>query len=229
MIARRTEEDVDNFYVSWGDLVSLLLVFFIYLFSISEIDVVKFLQVRESVTSEIAAQDIPDEGVLQRLKKEQEALKEMKAQIETYIINNELQDDVQVEYTQDRLELNLGNALLFELGKADLKFNAKQLLNEVGNLMQSSNGYIVVEGHTDDIPVQTDQFPSNWELSSSRASSVVRFLGSQNVDLSRFRVLGMGQYDPLVPNDSAENRAKNRRVKITVKPNITTSKGVAGE
>ena len=54
MIARRTEEDVDNFYVSWGDLVSLLLVFFIYLFSISEIDVVKFLQVRESVTSEIA-------------------------------------------------------------------------------------------------------------------------------------------------------------------------------
>ena len=114
----------------------------------------------------------------------------------------------------------MGNQLLFELGSAELRDQAQSVLSKVAQMFNQTQSQIIVEGHTDDLPIHTEQFPSNWELSSARASSVVRSLSSQHVDQGRFLVLGYNMYEPLVPNDSVENRAKNRRVKITLKPNM---------
>ena len=211
-------EEADNFYVSWSDLVTLLLVFFVYLFSISEIDIIKFLEAKESLNKSIDMKTDMDKLELIMLEKQQ--LKEMLVSMQAYIEKEKLENVVNVAYTDDDLEINMGTQFLFELGSAELRAHAQSVLTRVAQMFNKTQSQIIVEGHTDDLPIHTEQFPSNWELSSARASSVVRFLSSQRVNESRFLVLGYNMYAPLVPNDSVDNRAKNRRVKITLKPNM---------
>lgn len=212
-------DEAENFYVSWSDLVTLLLVFFVYLFSISEIDITKFLEAKESLNSSIDIKTDMDK--LELIMLEKQKLKQMMVSIQEYIEKEKLENVFNVSYMDDKLEINMGNQLLFELGSADLRQQAQSVLSRVALLFNQTQSQIIVEGHTDDLPIHTDQFPSNWELSSARASAVVRFLAEQQVDEGRFMVLGYNRYAPLVPNDSTENRAKNRRVKITLKPNMT--------
>ena len=217
MIDQYDEEDSgDSFYVSWSDLVTLLLVFFVYLYSISEIDVVKFLEAKGSMTSEM--QYDSEKNLLNQLKLEQEKLKQIHEEITEYIEEESLQDVFFVNYLEDRLEVNMGNVLLFSTGEAVLKPKAVQILKKVGGMFNTSDSKIVIEGHSDDRPIHTKAFPSNWELSASRAASVVRKLVYFGVDESRFLVIGHNQYSPLVPNTSEGNRSKNRRVKIVLKP-----------
>jgi len=211
-------EEADSFYVSWSDLVSLLLVFFVYLYSISEIDITKFLEAKESLNSSIDIKT--DMEKLELIMLERQKLKQMMISMQEYIEKEELEHVFNVTYRDDKLEINMGNQLLFELGSAELRSQAQVVLGRVAEMFNQSQSQIIVEGHTDDLPISTDQFPSNWELSSARAASVVRFLSRQQVDDSRFLVIGYNMYDPLVPNDSSENRSKNRRVKITLKPNM---------
>ena len=210
------EEDIDNFYVSWSDLMALLLVFFIYLYSISEIDVVKFLETKEAMQGGLVTET--EKNLLEILKLEQQKLQQMQVDITHFITEENLQDVFSVEFLDDRLELNMGNALLFSLGESSLKGKAKSVLGKLGVMFDKSDSKIIVEGHTDNIPIKTKEYPSNWELSSSRASSVVRFLTSKGVAGSKFVVIGYNQYVPLVPNVNESSRAKNRRVKITLKP-----------
>ena len=210
------EEDVDNFYISWSDLMALLLVFFIYLYSISEIDVVKFLETKEAMQGGLVTDT--EKNLLEILKLEQQKLQQMQVDITQFITDENLQDVFSVEFLDDRLELNMGNALLFSVGESSLKPKAKSILGKLGVMFDKSDSKIIVEGHTDNIPIKTKEYPSNWELSSSRASSVVRFLTSKGVAGSKFVVIGYNQYVPLVPNVNEASRAKNRRVKITLKP-----------
>lgn len=216
---RAQTSDADNFYISWGDLVSLLLVFFIYLFSISEIDVVKFLEASNSMQEEIVKVKIKD-ATMERLKIAQKKLQDIKTEVDNYIDAEELQEVLSAELFDDRLELRMGNVLLFEIGSADLKNKAKEVLGRIGGMFKSEQIKIIVEGHSDDIPISTAQFPSNWELSSARAASVVRFLTSIGVPEYQFLVMGYNQYSPLVPNNNPANRAKNRRVRIIIKPDV---------
>ena len=214
------EKSEDTFFISWGDLVSLLLVFFIYLFSISEIDPIKFLEVGQSMEKEITDNVNISKSRLEKLKEEKEELERMQSQMESYIEENNLQDVFSVEYLQDRVEMNLGNVLLFEVGKAALKTKAKDILMKVNEVLESANSLVIVEGHTDDVVIKSDKYPSNWELSSARAAAVVRFLVEKGIPGDRCKVIGMSKYQPLAPNTSIQNRSKNRRVKITLKPNV---------
>jgi chemotaxis protein MotB len=210
------EESEDSFFVSWSDLVTLLLVFFVYLYSISEIDIVKFLEATGSMNDEVNLSS--EQDLLATMQMEKEKLLQMQKDIEEFIQEEQLEEVFSVEYTNEKLELNLGNVLLFEQGSAELKTKAKLILTKVGELFKTTDGNIIVEGHTDDIPIKTKEYPSNWELSSARASSVVRFLGTRRVKEDRFLVIGYNQFRPLAPNINEANRSKNRRVKITLKP-----------
>jgi len=101
------------------------------------------------------------------------------------------------------------------------------VLRQVAAVLSKEELPIEVEGHSDDIPIATAQFPSNWELSSARASSVVRMLIDNGVPAKRLAVVGLASNQPLVPNDSPENRARNRRVTITImSPNVERGVGI---
>lgn len=130
----------------------------------------------------------------------------------------QLNDFATVDLAPDKtVRIILQSDLLFDLGKAELKPDAQQSLYKIIPLLEQTPYMINVVGHTDDLPIQTPQFPSNWELSTKRASEVARFLMGQSVlPEERFYISGHASYQPLRPNNSPENREANRRVELII-------------
>lgn len=123
--------------------------------------------------------------------------------------------EVEVSSGYQSINIELNNKILFSLGEAKLLEEGEVFLNEIATIMESNEYFASVEGHTDDTPIATSQFPSNWELSSSRATSVARYLISQGVAANRLRAIGYADTKPKVENVSDDDRARNRRVSIT--------------
>ena len=144
-----------------------------------------------------------------------------------------LLEDISVGTRKEGLAITLSGSLLFSSGTADLRLEAVDVLARIATLLESSQGDIEIEGHTDNIPISTPQFPSNWELSARRSAAVLRFFTEQlGMNPERFQIAGYGDTRPLFPNDSRENRNKNRRVEILLKtqpdPMLTAPGGSAG-
>ncbi|MCX7910505.1 MAG: OmpA family protein, partial [Endomicrobia bacterium] len=106
--------------------------------------------------------------------------------------------------------------VLFDIGKAELKDTALSVLSEVAESLKPVSNEIVVEGHTDNLPIYGGRYRSNWELSAARAFSVRDYLIKQGIDERRISCVGYGEYRPVAPNDTEENRAKNRRIEIKI-------------
>jgi flagellar motor protein MotB len=130
----------------------------------------------------------------------------------------ELNEFATVDLAPDKtVRIILQSDLLFDLGKADIKPQARKSLNKIVSILQQSPYMINVVGHTDNLPINTEQFPSNWELSLKRASEVARFIMDQSsLPEERFYITGHASYQPLRPHDTPENRAVNRRVELIV-------------
>ncbi len=119
--------------------------------------------------------------------------------------------------TRRGILIRLENEVLFDSGKADIKPAAIQSLDKIAEILKDIPNSIRVEGHTDNIPINTERFPSNWELSTQRALAVVSYLIEKvGIDPARLSAAGYGESRPLVANDSAAARARNRRVEILV-------------
>jgi chemotaxis protein MotB len=124
---------------------------------------------------------------------------------------------LQVRQYKDMLTVEVAEQLFFDSGKAALKDSGKEVLKKVGEALKGYEDKIIrVVGHTDNVPIATSQFPSNWELSAARATTVVRFLQSAGIPPERMTASGRGEYSPIAPNDDAEGRRKNRRIEITL-------------
>ncbi|MAO41638.1 MAG: flagellar motor protein MotB [Pseudohongiella sp.] len=111
----------------------------------------------------------------------------------------------------------IADNLLFDSGEAELRYEGMILISQLTEVLEAFSGNISVEGHTDNIPINTPRFPSNWELSSARAISVLRFLESDGIDPSRMRAIGYADTQPLQSNASAQGRAGNRRVELVLR------------
>ena len=144
----------------------------------------------------------------------QSNLKQSFAELQKLIQEESLEDVISVSYLDNQLEINVGNQILFDLGSVELKSEAQVVLKDLVHVLQGSDNQIIVEGHTDNTPIQSKQYPSNWELSAARASQVVRFFIANDMHKRRFLVVGKASNSPLAANDTAENRARNRRIKI---------------
>jgi chemotaxis protein MotB len=122
---------------------------------------------------------------------------------------------------QGRLVLQLPNDVLFDVGQTALKPAGKEALTQVAQVLKSVQGRsFQVAGHTDNLPIQTARFPSNWELSTERAVEVVRLLVAKGDDPRSLSAAGYGEFDPVGNNETADGRAKNRRIEITLQPNL---------
>lgn len=114
------------------------------------------------------------------------------------------------------LEVNIQSSVLFGVGQADMAADARSLLKPIAALLAGKGHQVQVEGHTDNLPIETDQFPSNWELSSARAASVVRWFMEQGIDGEGLSAIGYGEYRPIADNGTVEGRRANRRIAILV-------------
>ena len=158
---------------------------------------------------------------LQRQKSQLEAANQQtKSQYDGLLsnLNEEVKKgQLQVRQYKDMLTVEVAEQLFFDSGKAALKDTGKEVLKKVGEALKGYDDKMVrVVGHTDNVPIATAQFPSNWELSAARATTVVRFLQANGVPPERLTASGRGEFSPIAPNDDAEGRRKNRRIEITL-------------
>ncbi|HET9948300.1 MAG TPA: OmpA family protein [Longimicrobiales bacterium] len=136
---------------------------------------------------------------------------------------------VAVSIERGRMVIQLPQDILFQSGSATLAPEGVRTLREVGTVLAGlPDRSFQVEGHTDDVPISTERFPSNWELSSARALSVVRVLVEAGVPPERLSGAGYGEYQPVASNDDAEGRRLNRRIEIVMLPNLDVIAGAEG-
>ncbi len=157
---------------------------------------------------------------------EAEAIAQAKAEREAREQAEELQDELaaaigdgllEIEAYNDRVLIRIRERGSFGSGRAELQQEFLPILKLIADVLNQRDGRFVVAGHTDDIPIETRRFRSNWDLSAARAASVVHFFIQQgNIDPERMEIRAMADNEPIVPNDSWENRARNRRVEISV-------------
>jgi len=136
------------------------------------------------------------------------------------------QGQIQITRLADRLNVTMVDKILFPSGEADITPAGLRVLRRVGNVLKTTQGKIIrVEGHTDDVVISSrlmGRFPTNWELSTARASNVVRFLqDSVGIDPARLQAVGLSQYHPIASNATARGRSQNRRIEIALLPMAT--------
>lgn len=136
-------------------------------------------------------------------------------ELEVLAGESNLTDKVSLSYTPEGLVMRLSDHALFDLGVADLSPEGMPLLEKIGEIISKTPYFIRIEGHTDNLPIHTEQFPSNWELSATRAVNVLRYFSeAHQISPQRLSAVGFAEFHPLVPNDAGDQRAKNRRVEI---------------
>jgi chemotaxis protein MotB len=151
-----------------------------------------------------------------RNRQRDDQLLETIAQIEKFVKDSGLSESMAVDRAADRLVIRMKSAILFAEAQAALTPQAEAVLAGLTPVLARAPSRLRVEGHTDDLGISSAQFPSNWELSTARAISVIRYLEEHGIGRDRLSVAGYGEFHPLAPNDSAERRALNRRVEIVV-------------
>ena len=144
--------------------------------------------------------------------------------LKTYSRDLGIENDITFESTEKGLMMRLSDHIIFDPGEAELSEAGNTFLNKVAALFSKTSHNVSIEGHTDNIPIQTKQFPSNWELSTLRAVNVLRFFSENgNYASSRLSAVGYGEHQPISPNDTPEQRAINRRVEIIFSKPPTSS------
>ncbi|MBU8879754.1 flagellar motor protein MotB [Bacillus sp. FJAT-29790] len=234
-LKRRSSEPAKGapgWMVTFSDLVTLILVFFILLFSMSQIDMIKFKAISESfreqffdfypsvIPLENSAGQEGDMPVKKDDKGDSEAEKSLETllmEVQSFLDKNGMEDVIVANRTERGVVLVLQEKVLFDPGEAILLDDSYAFLDKVGELLTKLPNLIKVEGHSDNIPMSTYRYPSNWELSASRASSVIKYLiENHQLESNRFIAVGYADTRPIVSNTDAENRRKNRRVEIII-------------
>lgn len=205
--------------VTFSDLVTLILVFFILLYSMSQVDILKFQALAESFrgTGLLPENNSVQDGPAGGQDTADEPLNDLLQEVNQYLEKNGLTDVVVANRTERGVVLVLQEQALFESGQAELTSESNSFLNKVGELLVEMPNLVKVEGHTDNRPITTSQFPSNWELSAARAGSVIRYLLDRyELDPTRFVAVGYGETRPIASNDNSASRQQNRRVEIVI-------------
>lgn len=143
-----------------------------------------------------------------------ETTQQVADKLNSLIVQNGLQASVSVHIEERGVVVRLEEGMLFPSGSAQINTSAIDSMNKIAQIMVSTKNYIRVEGSTDNVPINTNQFPSNWELASQRAINVVKLLISDGVDPARISELSYGEFRPVAPNDTDANKQQNRRVDL---------------
>ena len=224
------DEDEATWIVTYADLMTLLLVFFILMYAISSVNLIKFKDVLTSIQVSLGERD-PGIGLMEIVKPTQFDQKvslsdlsglqsrenEMLGAIDDLIQEKQLGKHIIAKISEGKIYIQIRGKVLFASGAAQLNDDAKPILDKIVGIIQDYEEFNVnIKGHTDNTPISTAQFASNWELSAIRATTVLKYLIDGEVNPMRLTATGYGDLLPLVANDSVENRAINRRVEFVL-------------
>ncbi|OIR15936.1 motility protein B [mine drainage metagenome] len=236
---KRAEHDNhERWMVSYADFITLLFAFFVVMYGISSVNEGKYRVFSVSVNQAFGANGKAGEGsgikltedeiffkslvdrrnarLAEKQRKQNERMQNLAQTLNAAMATFVKSGQMNVSQNGRGVELEINASALFNQGEADIQPEAKKTLADAAKVLADNDFAIEVEGHTDNMPISTNRFPSNWELSSARASSVVRLFIDQGIIAKRLKAVGEADNQPVVPNDTPENRARNRRVTITV-------------
>lgn len=231
-INRQDDEDIGesapHWMVTFSDMTTLLLTFFVLLFTFAQIDLVKFRMVLGSIKEAFGVQRVTQKGQFPTAENTPFQVFEyqkLDSVIEMFYrqakIYKELQKafknvpGVEILVSERGIVVRAEDKIFFDLGKADIKPEAYPFLEKMADIIKEFPEYKVgIEGHTCDLPIHNVRFPSNWELSAVRATTVLRYFVSQGIEPKRLKAIGYADTKPLLPNTSEANRSKNRRVEF---------------
>jgi chemotaxis protein MotB len=238
-------ENSDRWLLTYADLITLLMIFFVVLYSMSKVDVQKFQAVAEylnktlnggtpakielstnpsgpafiapgnpkTTPSTSTANNKAGQG---NVDAENMTIDAIKAKLDKFAKDNGMQTTLVTSIEERGLVVSIQETLLFESGSADITTQARNILEKVSTVLTPAPNQIKVEGHTDNLPIRTSQFPSNWELSVIRSTNVVQILQNDGITPDRLTAAGYGEYRPLYSNDTDAGRAKNRRIDLVI-------------
>ena len=226
------DEGAPAWMATFADLATLLMTFFVLLLSFANMDIVKFRQMAGSVKDAFGTQvetpgtyeERSDTMVTVQLSEEEDRtidMMQMGERIRKTVEEQGLEDKTEIKVDKDGVTLTVDGTFMFDGGSAELKPEFEKFLGEIAKIIKEHDYPLAIEGHSDNIPIKSSIYPSNWELSSSRATAVLRYLINQyQIPAKRLMAVGYADTRPLVPNDTPENRAKNRRVEFHFKKDV---------
>jgi chemotaxis protein MotB len=212
---REFDEHVEeDWLISYADMVTLLMCFFLAMASISKVDMSLFEQMRKGLRSDIGKD-----------KEVKTPLAEIKRDLDSMLAPEKKAGSVSISKGPEGIVMEFSSSAFYQVGKAEFSPEAEQILSKVDSAIRGITYYkfqIDIEGHTDNIPIKSLQFPSNWELSVARATNIVKFLIDKGIQPDRLKAAGYADTKPKVPNldkDGVaipENQALNRRIVIRI-------------
>ncbi len=227
---------VPPWIITFADMVTLLMVFFILLFAIGNVEQEKWRDIKESLREALGADSIEELGTRQGLdvvkqvqtlvdEKTVHAVDEVGAmvnremediisEVEEFVFKNKLSGEVRVSSDPRGTVITISDVVLFSPGSAEMTPQGRKTLRQVFDVLKQFQYNVKIEGHTDNTPIHTLRYPSNWELSAFRASEVAHMMIDDGFPPERLSVEGFAEFRPKVPNTSAENRAINRRIEV---------------
>lgn len=216
----------ERWLLTYADMITLLMIFFIIMYSMSIVDAKKFSSLAESLSGVLnngtavtngSAGILPDGAPKVEYQNTEAAkLEKTVAEVQQLIKSNNLSAEISIVQSESALTIRLKENLLFDSGSASVRSTAFPTLDSISKMLSELDNNVRVEGYTDDVPIRSSIFKSNWELASQRAINVLNYLAHRGVNESRLSAESFGQFRPLVPNSSKENRQKNRRVDIVI-------------
>lgn len=235
----------ESWLIPYADILTLLLALFIVLFAMSSVDAVKFQQLSRAFNDIF----VGGTGVMEHLSPDSEGrntepligkedkegslgaidekeLSEMEQRVNQYIQENSLEDKLETSLSGEGLLVTIRDNVLFESGSADVRETDLQIVSEISSLIvMDPPRSIIISGHTDDVPISTAQFSSNWDLSVMRSVNFMKILlENEQLNPEWFSAKGYGEFDPVASNETEEGRAKNRRVEILITPRTQLEK-----
>jgi len=216
---------MSRWLLTYADMITLLLVLFLILFSISTVDRVKVQRLVHDISGGINSDDAinnPPSGGSTGREPQSGArdaqLVRINSRLQAFVAMNALASDVKTRIDRRGLVITLlADRTLYASGSAELPDRTKRLLDEIDREFLTTQSHLRVEGNTDSVPIATEQYPTNWELSAARAIGVTRYLvETKGLSPMRVSLAGYGQYRPRVPHAQAPDRRYNRRVDIVI-------------
>lgn len=205
------EDSSSSWLITYSDAVTLLLAFFVMILSVSDINQGKVEALKEGLSEMMTGETQPT------------PFTDIKLGLEQLIAEKGLEDQVSVTLDAQGVKIEFANVALYESGSADIKSEAMPTLKEVTQVIRETSHkthMVEVEGHTDDVPIHTEKYPSNWELSSVRATNIVKYLLAQGIEKERLKAAGYADSRPKEGIDNLplnQQRQGNRRVVVFVK------------
>ncbi len=222
------EEVSERWAIPYADFLTLLLCLFIALYAMAQAGKQAALEYAQAFAKAFGMKLVPFQETLPKqilpapvIKKAEPTEKGRKIQrqiqeLQEMLKKLGLEGEVKIAYEAIGIRLILQEKVLFESGSADIKPETRQVLDKIYEIIKELPNPVEVEGHTDNIPISTERFPSNWELSTARAGAIVRYLIAKGISPERLKASGYADTRPIASNATPEGRAQNRRVEIVI-------------